>query len=224
MMAASYTSWSVTISETDPVSRACGRAGGPVKTDKESRCIESRSTPSAARCYALGMRWLAAVLLFLALQHAPLDAQQLGSSVEVPSGASMFLTAQGEGVQIYTCTAVQDGAKWVLEGPDAKLHDAKGRQIGTHFKGPTWQLNDGSRVVGEPIASQPSPDPGAVAWLLLRARAGSATGSLAGVTFIRRTGTHGGMPLAKECQNPADVGKKVEVPYSATYTFYAGGR
>jgi hypothetical protein len=170
------------------------------------------------------MQWLAAVLIFAALDQSPVHAQQPGSSIDIPPGASVLLTARGDGVQLYTCTVAANGAKWVLEGPDAKLLNAKGKQIGTHFKGPVWQLNDGSRVVGEPIASQPSPDPGAVAWLLLRARAGSATGSLAGVTFIRRTGTQGGMPQAKDCQNTGDAGKKVEVPYSATYTFYAGGR
>jgi len=167
------------------------------------------------------MRWLAAVLILVAGAILPACAQQPGGSIRVPAGARPILTAKGEGAQIYTCTATPDGAKWTLKGPDARLLNAAGRQIGTHFAGPTWKLNDGSQVLGELVASQPSPDPHSVAWLLLRAKAGSATGSLAQVTSIRRTGTRGGVPAANGCHSPGDAGKTVRVRYSATYTFYA---
>ena len=167
------------------------------------------------------MRWVAAVLIFIAMDSLPLAAQQPGSSIDVPSKSRTILTAKGEGVQIYSCTAVQDGARWILKGPDAKLLDAGGAQIGTHFAGPAWRLNDGSSVAGELVASQPSPDADSVAWLLLRAKAGTATGRLAEVTFIRRTETHGGVPVSNDCRKAGDAGKSVRVPYSATYTFYA---
>jgi hypothetical protein len=148
------------------------------------------------------------------------DAQQSGSSIEVPTGARTILTAKGEGVQIYSCVSAQDGAKWTLKGPDAKLLDATGEQIGTHYAGPTWELKDGSKVAGQMIASQPSPDAASIPWLLLRAKLGSRTATLANVTFIRRTDTHGGVPLAADCQKADDVGKATWTPYSATYTFY----
>jgi Protein of unknown function (DUF3455) len=167
------------------------------------------------------MRWVAAVLIFVAVNHLPLCAQQPGGSIDAPPGTRTILTAKGEGVQIYSCVAAQDGAKWMLNGPDAKLLDAKGEQIGTHFAGPTWKLSDGSSVVGELVAIQLSPDADSVAWLLLRAKAGSATGSLAEVTFIRRTGTRGGVPPTNDCHKAGDVGKNVRVHYSAAYTFYA---
>ncbi|MFZ0633318.1 MAG: DUF3455 domain-containing protein [Acidobacteriaceae bacterium] len=170
------------------------------------------------------MRWLAAILILVAADLLPLYAQQPGNSIGVPAGAKTILTAKGEGVQIYSCTAAQNGARWILKGPDAKLLNAAGEPIGKHFAGPTWKLNDGSQVLGELLASQPSPDPDSVAWLLLRARAGSATGRLAEVTFIRRTDTHGGVPAANDCQGAGDVGKTARVPYSATYTFYADQR
>jgi hypothetical protein len=152
---------------------------------------------------------------------SPAYAQQAGGASEVPAGVRTILTAKGEGVQIYSCMAVQDGAKWTLKGPDAKLLDAGGEAIGTHFAGPTWKLNDGSQVVGELVASRPSPDADSVAWLLLRAKAGSATGRLADVTYIRRTETQGGVPSANDCEKTPDVGKSVRVQYAATYTFYA---
>jgi hypothetical protein len=170
------------------------------------------------------MRWFATVLISVAINILPVYAQQPGGSIEAPAGARTILTAKGEGVQIYSCMAVQDETKWILKGPDAKLLDAGGEQIGTHFAGPTWKLSDGSQVLGELVASQASPDADSVPWLLLRAKAGSSTGRLAEVTFIRRTDTHGGVPVAKDCQKPGDVGKSVQVRYSATYTFYADQR
>ena len=167
------------------------------------------------------MRWVAAVLIFVAADILTISAQQPGSSIDVPPGARTILTAKGEGVQIYSCSAAPDGAKWILKGPDAKLLDAGGKEIGTHTAGPTWTLSDGSKVVGQKVGGQPSPHADSVDWLLLRATGGSGTGRLAEVTHIRRTETNGGVPVAAECQKAGDVGKDVRVPYSATYTFYA---
>ena len=162
------------------------------------------------------MYWLHAVLIVVTVY-----SQQPAGSIDVPDGVTSILTAKGDGVQTYSCASAPNGAKWTLKGPDAKLLDAGGAQIGTHFAGPTWKLDDGSTVMGELVASRPSPDADSVAWLLLRAKAGSATGKLANVTLIRRTETHGGVPPANDCRSAADVGKSIQVHYSATYTFYA---
>jgi hypothetical protein len=150
-----------------------------------------------------------------------LQAQPTGGSIDVPAGARVVLEARGEGVQIYTCSETQSGFKWVLTGPDARLLDDSGKPIGVHFAGPTWKLTDGSTVAGELIANKPSPDANSVAWLLLRAKSGTATGQLADVAFIRRTETHGGVAAPSECQTQTDAGKTVRVPYTATYTFYS---
>jgi len=148
------------------------------------------------------------------------------SSIDPPAEARQLLQVSGKGVQIYTCvvspTAPDQGPQWTLKGPDAKLYDATGNVIGTHFAGPTWKLNDGSQVQGQLPVSRPAPDPASsVPWLLLRARPGTAQGRLAGVGFIQRTQTQGGVPDKSACQAPGDVGKTSQVPYSATYTFYA---
>lgn len=153
-----------------------------------------------------------------------LIAQPTGTSIDPPPGSTVVLQAKGAGVQIYSCAEVQGTFQWTLKGPDAKLFDPSGMQIGTHFAGPTWKLTDGSQVQGEPIASRPSPDAGSVAWLLLRGKAGTATGSLAEVAFIRRTETRGGAAPATGCRAPADLDKSLRVPYSATYSFYASAR
>lgn len=147
--------------------------------------------------------------------------QQAGSSIEVPEGSRVVLAARGEGAQIYKCSEAQGSYKWVLAGPDARLLDETGQQIGKHFAGPTWQLVDGSQVIGELVASKASGDAHAVAWLLLRAKSGSATGKLRDVAYVRRTETHGGVADPSGCRSASDAGRTARVPYSATYTFYA---
>ena len=171
------------------------------------------------------MRIPAAFLIAIAASLTVLQAQQTpqqpAASIDLPAGAQVVLEAQGNGVQKYLCAEMHDGAngglKWVLTGPDAKLLDASGKIIGTHFAGPTWKLNDGGQVQGELIASKPSPQSNSVAWLLLRAKAGTATGSLANVAYIRRTETIGGAPLSPVCE----AGKNLQVGYTARYTFYS---
>jgi hypothetical protein len=133
----------------------------------------------------------------------------------------MVLQAKGVGFQVYVCTSTREGSDWVLKAPDAKLFDASGKEIGTHFAGPTWKLTDGSQVQGELIASRPAPEPNAVPWLLLRSRPGTATGKLAGVAFIQRADTHGGSAPATGCRSPGDLDQSLRVPHSATYTFFA---
>jgi Protein of unknown function (DUF3455) len=75
--------------------------------------------------------------VFLIAFAVSLGAQQVSESIDVPRDARVVLQAKGDGVQIYACTAANDGAKWVLKGPDAKLLDAAGKTIGSHFAGPT---------------------------------------------------------------------------------------
>lgn len=167
------------------------------------------------------MRCFAVCLIAGLAPIAALHGQAAPGPLTVPPGARILLQAKGEGVQIYACTATGGGAQWVLQGPDAKLLDAAGKPIGTHFAGPAWRLNDGSEVQGQLMGSQPSPDPSSVAWLLLRAKPGSATGKLADVAYIRRTQTQGGVPDKSACASGSDAGKTARAPYSATYTFYA---
>ncbi|HXN12694.1 MAG TPA: DUF3455 domain-containing protein, partial [Candidatus Acidoferrales bacterium] len=75
-------------------------------------------------------------------------------SLKPPAGEHLRVHAHASGQQIYTC----DGSKWILSGPDAKLFDEAGKQVGTHFAGPTWQWSDGSQVTAKPVAN-PTVDP-----------------------------------------------------------------
>src|SRR5258708_39825118 len=89
--------------------------------------------------------------------------------VDPPKGSRLVLETLADGVQIYACEAKEQSFAWVFKSPEAALFDRKGRQIGTHFAGPTWKTADGAAVVGELAAHVDAPARGAIPWLLLRA-------------------------------------------------------
>lgn len=134
---------------------------------------------------------------------------------------SPAIQAFAKGDQIYTCAASNSTYAWALKAPDATLHDAKGKVIGKHFAGPSWQANDGSIVVGEPLNVSPSPNPGAVAWLVLHAKSHSGSGEMANVAYIVRMQTEGGVAPASGC-DASHADTEVRVPYSAVYLFFRG--
>ena len=73
-------------------------------------------------------------------------------SLRVPASQSLSVVAQANGVQIYDCAAVKTEParfEWVFRAPEAELFDGAGKKIGKHYAGPTWESNDGSKVVGE---------------------------------------------------------------------------
>jgi hypothetical protein len=155
----------------------------------------------------LGMIALVLAIAFMATDSI---AQTAKKSIDVPPDSRLVLRAVGSGDQVYGCV---DGS-WILKAPDAKLLDQEGSVIGQHFAGPTWQLNDGSRVEGKAIAKQVAADANAVPWLLLESAGG--TGRFTAVRFIQRTGTHGGNAPDGSC-GPSEMRR---VPYTATYSFY----
>ena len=74
------------------------------------------------------------------------------AAVAPPEGSTPVLEVVADGVQIYTCDPKDGGFEWSFKAPEANLFDQQGRQVGTHFAGPTWKLDDGSEVVGEVVA------------------------------------------------------------------------
>ena len=143
------------------------------------------------------------------------------ASAQSPPAKSPAIEAFGKGVQIYTCKASNGDYAWSLKAPDASLQDAKGNVIGKHFAGPSWQATDGSTVVGEPLNVSPSPNAGAIAWIVLHAKSHSGDGAMANVQYIVRTRTEGGVAPASGC-DASHVGAEVRVPYSAIYLFFRG--
>lgn len=127
--------------------------------------------------------------------------------------------AFADGVQIYTCANKAGSYAWQLKAPDATLKDAKGNVVGKHFAGPTWRSSDGSSVVGEALNTSPSPDAGAIPWLVLRAKAHEGAGRMATVEFVVRTRTEGGVAPGSGC-DAAHAGSDVRIPYRAVYLFF----
>jgi hypothetical protein len=130
------------------------------------------------------------------------------------------------GVQIYECVATKaDPTKfeWVFRAPDAELFDTAGRKIGKHYAGPTWEAEDGSKVVAEVKGRDDGPDANAIPWLLLAAKSASGSGSFGRTQVIQRINTVGGKAPAGGCAQ-AQAGQIARVPYKATYYFYAPAR
>jgi len=166
-----------------------------------------------------------AAALAACVTQPPAPSSTLPASLEVPAGQVLALKAQGNGVQVYECRAAQDDAtrfSWTLKAPEAKLLDERGSPIGRHYAGPSWELADGSRVVGELKARANSPDANAIPWLLLDAKANYGSGLLAHVASVQRLHTTGGKAPADGC-DAAHAGEERRVPYTADYYFYNAG-
>jgi hypothetical protein len=163
-------------------------------------------------------RLLSAVLVLLLATATGTIAEEPG--VSAPPGATQLLEVEGQGVQIYACGKGSDGYHWVFKAPDAALFDTTGRQVGTHFAGPTWQFADGSKIVGEVVAQASAPSPHAIAWLLLRVKSHEGSGVLSKVDFVRRVDTQAGVAPAAPC-DAAQALTEARMRYTARYLFYA---
>jgi hypothetical protein len=127
------------------------------------------------------------------------------------------------GVQIYDCTASKsDSARyeWVFRAPEAELHDSGGRHVGKHYAGPTWEANDGSKIIAEVKGRDDGPDASAIPWLLLATKTASGNGAFSRVQAIQRVNTVGGKAPLAGC-SAAEARREVRVPYKAIYYFYA---
>ena len=165
-------------------------------------------------------------LLLAACASAPAPAVlQLPEALKPGAGETLLTTLSANGVQIYECRAQPNaGAAWVFVAPEAQLFDVKGLRSGTHYAGPHWEANDGSRIVGKLKASVVAPEAGAIPWLLLSAQSDGPEGSFSKVTSVQRIHTAGGVaPPASECSD-ASLGNVERVAYTADYRFFVAKR
>lgn len=149
-------------------------------------------------------------------------APSVPASLNVPATQTLSVVAQASGVQIYDCSASKtDPAKfeWVFRAPEADLFDGAGRKIGKHYAGPTWESNDGSKVIGEVKARDDGPDANAIPWLLLNAKSTSGNGVFGKAQSIQRVNTVGGKAPVGGCSQ-AQAGKDARIAYRAAYYFY----
>jgi hypothetical protein len=161
----------------------------------------------------------------LGLNPTSVSAQNTSNTIpaalQVPSGQTFLSKVKAEGDQIYICTANvanQNQLEWVLKAPEAKLLK-EGIQIGKHYGGPTWEGNDGSKIVGQVKAKVTAPQPDAIPWLLLEVKTRQGSGSMTQVNWIQRVQTSGGKAPTTGCDR-AHENATVRVGYSADYLFY----
>jgi hypothetical protein len=148
-------------------------------------------------------------------------AQPLPAELQVPNGQTLLSQVRAEGDQIYICqadTKNPDQFTWVLQAPEAVLLE-NGKTVGKHYGGPTWESNDGSKIVGQVKAKVNAPNADAIPWLLLEIKAQQGKGRLANVNWVQRVQTSGGKAPTTGCdRNTANT--TTRVGYSAEYLFY----
>jgi hypothetical protein len=147
-------------------------------------------------------------------------AQNIPQQLQPPANEQILLQIHAKGDQVYICKGDAGQFMWTLKAPDAQLFDKDGKPFGRHFAGPSWEANDGSRVVGKAVANSPSPDADSVPWLLVTILSRDGSGVLSHVTSIQRLNTKGGKAPMSGCDASHD-GQEVRAPYSADYRFYA---
>jgi hypothetical protein len=142
---------------------------------------------------------------------------RVAPSVQVPPGNKLVAKFYAKGVQTYSCTA---GAWKGLE-PAATLADRLGRAVALHTRGPIWVSTvDGSAVEAAPVDGARNEVPGAVPELLLKAKSTRGSGVFAGVGYVQRLQTKGGLAPSGGCTE----GAQTSVHYEALYTFSAPAR
>lgn len=159
----------------------------------------------------------AALFISAMAAMAACSAALAESSIEPPQAEQVMATT-ASGVQVYSCEYDADHhLAWVFKSPLATLYDTSGQAVIKHAAGPSWQAEDGSRIVGHVIAQAPSNTPESIAQLLLETHSTGGSGTLSSIRFVRRINTVGGLMPASACTAEHQAGSS---PYLANYVFY----
>ena len=164
------------------------------------------------------VRNAALALLLLSGSLVSARAEMIPDTIVAP-GTTLVLSVHAEGAQVYECKAGADGKlAWAFREPIATLL-LDGKTVGRHYAGPSWELNDGSAVVGKVAGSAPGTGPNDIAWLKLEVVSKRGSGVLSDVTTVQRINTKGGK-LDGTCDK---AGIFASAPYSADYVFLRKG-
>jgi len=132
----------------------------------------------------------------------------------VDDAQSLNLSATG--VQIYDCRADAGGQlNWQFREPLATLIQ-DGKTVGRHFAGPSWEMADGSAIVGKVSAQAPGATAKDIAVLTLDVVSQTGEGVLSRMSRVERIETRGGV-FGGRCVHAGDL--HVE-PYTALYRFF----
>lgn len=134
-------------------------------------------------------------------------------------GETPILKLHAEGAQVYECKAGAEGSlTWAFREPIATLFQ-DGKTVGRHYAGPTWEVGDGSAIVGQVAGTSPGSVAMDIPWLKLTVTSKRGTGVLTPMTTVQRINTVGGK-LTGACYKP---GTYESVPYAADYVFLKKG-
>ena len=154
--------------------------------------------------------------------HQMFSQAALPATVQVPAGHRVAMETVGVGQITYECRAKQGVAgqfDWVFAGPDARLLDRRGRQVGRYYGPPaTWESMDGSKLTATQLAVAPAGS-GNIPLQLVQANPAMGMGAMQGVTYIQRVATQGGVAPVSAC-GAANVGARQIVNYQADYIFW----
>jgi len=158
------------------------------------------------------------VALLVTLSAPSITSAQAPDAIAAP-GETPIAMAHAEGAQIYDCKADTSGRLvWQFREPIATLL-IDGKTAGRHYAGPTWELIDGSAVIGKETGRAQGATPQDIPLLKLDIKSRRGTGGLSDVTTVQRLNTKGG--VAEGPCSPA--GAFLSVPYSADYAFLKKG-
>lgn len=173
-------------------------------------------TNAASHRATTALRLLAPVLLIVATGITFSASAMAMPTAFDTSGKTELLAVQASGVQIYECHADDAGhLTWKFREPLAIL-SAEGKIVGRHFAGPSWQVNDGSTVMGKVVAQKPGATDRDIALLQLDVTGHEGQGVMTRVSAVQRLDTQGGV-FAGECSQSGAVHLE---PYSARYVFF----
>ena len=174
--------------------------------------------------YTLSALCAAAVLAGCASQPMmkPFDQGMLPAAVQVPAGHKVAWETVGVGEITYECRAKANMAgqfEWVFVGPDARLMDRSGKQVGKYYGPPaTWEGMDGVKLTATQVAVAPAA-PGSIPLQLVKANPAMGNGMVSGTTYIQRVATMGGVAPATPCA-AGNMGARQIVKYQADYIFW----
>ena len=156
-----------------------------------------------------------AVSLLAACATPP--ASPPSASIDPPQ-AERVMTLAASGVQNYSCEFdAQHQLGWVFKSPLATRYDTSGHATVRHGAGPSWETEDGSRIVGHVLAQQPSETRASIPQLLLETHSTAGSGPLSAVRYVQRLHTVGGLAPTAPCATEHETGSS---PYLADYVFY----
>jgi hypothetical protein len=128
-------------------------------------------------------------------------------------GAIRIALVHAQGAQVYECKSGATGQlAWQFREPIAALFE-EGRTVGRHYAGPSWELDDGSRVTAKVASRAPGATAKDIPMLKLEVATNSGAGRLREAVAIQRLNTKGGVAEGW-CARPGDL---LSVPYAADY-------